>query len=71
VVPPGYTAASVALAGGNPYGVSHTPRGDRPAATTLAVARYQGARLATLAGLLSADQPAMLVNPGGEQQGIR
>lgn len=66
VVPPGYTAASVNPAGGNPYGTSHAPWGDQPMSATLAAAGHQGTRLAALATRLSAGQPVALVHPGGQ-----
>ncbi|ALJ18467.1 NAD(P)H:quinone oxidoreductase [Microbacterium sp. No. 7] len=56
IVPPGYTDASIAAAGGNPYGISVTS-GAKPRTATdadLAAARYQGGRLARVAGRLAA-----------------
>lgn len=56
IVPPGYTDRTVYAAGGNPYGVSAagSRRPDGPDADTLAAARYQGVRLARIAGRLTA-----------------
>jgi NAD(P)H dehydrogenase (quinone) len=56
VVPPGYTDPAVFAAGGNPYGVSFTDtqgKGLIPE-TTLAAARYLGARVTRFAIVLSA-----------------
>lgn len=52
IVPPGYTDESIFPAGGNPYGVSVTSGAEADSATEadLAAARYQGARLARVAG---------------------
>lgn len=53
VVAPGYTDDAVAAAGGNPYGTAH-PSGDGvPPEQVLRAARYQGSRLARIAGLLT------------------
>jgi len=53
IVPPGYTHAVVAAAGGNPYGASYTAgAGDRVSAEALTAAHYQGYRLAQYAGRL-------------------
>jgi NAD(P)H dehydrogenase (quinone) len=55
IVPTGYTDKLLYAAGGNPYGVSYSdPRGQPMPAEILAAARYQGARVAKFAGLLSA-----------------
>jgi NAD(P)H dehydrogenase (quinone) len=54
VVAPGYTADAVAAAGGNPYGTAHPSDGGPPGELSLAAARHQGARLAQIAGMLSA-----------------
>jgi NAD(P)H dehydrogenase (quinone) len=53
IVPPGYTDPSVSAAYGNPYGTAY-PSGSGADAQeqTLAAARYQGHRLATIAGQL-------------------
>lgn len=57
IVPPGYVDPVVYPAGGNPYGTSH--RGaDAPSEETLAAARYQGGRLATIAARLLATDEA-------------
>ncbi|MFJ2743193.1 NAD(P)H:quinone oxidoreductase [Streptomyces sp. NPDC087440] len=48
IVPPGFTSPTVSAAGGNPYGTTFVSgRGDL-GEETLAAARYQGERLATL-----------------------
>src|ERR687891_1424096 len=56
ILPLGYTASEVFNAGGNPYGASYTSgkevRG--PDAEALAVARYQGQRLARYAMVIAA-----------------
>ena len=56
ILPLGYTASEVFNAGGNPYGSSYTSgkevRG--PDARALAVARYQGRRLARVAAVIAA-----------------
>jgi NAD(P)H dehydrogenase (quinone) len=55
IVPPGYTHAVVAAAGGNPYGASYPAgAGDAVSADGLAAAHYQGHRLAQYAGRLVA-----------------
>jgi NAD(P)H dehydrogenase (quinone) len=55
ILPLGYTVHEVFAAGGNPYGTSyttgHTVTG--PDETALALARYQGQRLARLAGVIA------------------
>jgi NAD(P)H dehydrogenase (quinone) len=55
ILPLGYTVAEVFAAGGNPYGASfvtgHTVTG--PDEQALAVARYQGRRLARFTGVLA------------------
>jgi NAD(P)H dehydrogenase (quinone) len=61
VVAPGYTDASVALAGGNPYGTSHGSAGGLPGSDVLAAARYQGRRLAAIAELIAAAERAVRV----------
>jgi NAD(P)H dehydrogenase (quinone) len=53
IVPVGYTDASVKAAGGNPYGTSFNA-GAKVVPEALAVARYQGARLARFAEILKA-----------------
>jgi NAD(P)H dehydrogenase (quinone) len=54
IVPPGYTDPLLYAAGGNPYGTSFIAgiQGDRPGQEILAAARYQGRRLAEVAGRL-------------------
>jgi NAD(P)H dehydrogenase (quinone) len=53
IVPPGYTHAVVAAAGGNPYGASYPAgAGDAVSAEALTAAHYQGYRLAQYAGRL-------------------
>ncbi|MGF1425949.1 NAD(P)H:quinone oxidoreductase [Kitasatospora sp. LaBMicrA B282] len=53
IVAPGYTDPVVYPAGGNPYGTSHAG-GEAVSEATLAAARYQGERLATIAARLLA-----------------
>lgn len=54
IVPTGYTDSSVFAAGGNPYGASWaTADGPTPDSNALAVAHYQGKRLASIAGRLA------------------
>jgi NAD(P)H dehydrogenase (quinone) len=53
VVTPGYTDESVTQAGGNPYGTSHASGGGLPGPEVLAAARYQGRRLAAIAGVIA------------------
>jgi NAD(P)H dehydrogenase (quinone) len=54
IVPPGYTDPLLYAAGGNPYGTSFIAgrQGEKPGQETLAAARYQGRRLAEVAGHL-------------------
>jgi NAD(P)H dehydrogenase (quinone) len=54
IVPLGYTVREVFAAGGNPYGTSYTSgqRVDGPDEKALAVARYQGRRLARYAAVV-------------------
>jgi NAD(P)H dehydrogenase (quinone) len=53
IVPPGYTHAVVAAAGGNPYGASYPAgAGEAVSAEALTAAHYQGYRLAQYAGRL-------------------
>jgi NAD(P)H dehydrogenase (quinone) len=56
IVPLGYTVREVFAAGGNPYGTSYTSgrRVDGPGEDALAVARYQGRRLARYAAVVAA-----------------
>lgn len=60
IVPPGYTDHTVYAAGGNPYGtsVAASQSVDGPPAEVLAAARYQGARLARVAGQFLAGKAA-------------
>lgn len=53
IVPPGYTDPAVYGAGGNPYGTAHFSRDNALTDDVLAAARYQGHRLATVAGALA------------------
>ncbi|MFM9442792.1 flavodoxin family protein [Streptomyces acidiscabies] len=49
IVPPGYTDPSITVAGGNPYGISHTTaHGPLPSRETVDAATYQGGRLARI-----------------------
>src|SRR5438876_5775408 len=56
ILPLGYTVQDVFAAGGNPYGTSYTSGKtvDGPDTKTLAVARYQGQRLARYAAVIAA-----------------
>jgi NAD(P)H dehydrogenase (quinone) len=55
IVPPGYTHAVVAAAGGNPYGASYPAgAGDKVSTDALTAAHYQGFRLARYAARLVA-----------------
>jgi NAD(P)H dehydrogenase (quinone) len=60
ILPLGYTVREVFAAGGNPYGTSYTSgkRVDGPDARALAVARYQGQRLARYAAVVGAAREA-------------
>ncbi|TQN28299.1 NAD(P)H dehydrogenase (quinone) [Haloactinospora alba] len=49
IVPLGYTNEAVSAAGGNPYGASSTHREKNPSKEELAVANYQGTRVAEVA----------------------
>lgn len=49
IVPLGYTDSTVSAAGGNPYGASSTHREKNPSKEELAVANYQGRRVAETA----------------------
>lgn len=55
IVPPGYTDPAVYGAGGNPYGTSFVAgmQGALPPEEVLAAARYQGRRLAEVAGKMA------------------
>lgn len=52
IVPPGYNDPSVSAAFGNPYGIAHPSGSGAPSEETLAAARYQGRRLATITAQL-------------------
>jgi len=56
ILPLGYTVSEVFAAGGNPYGSSYTSGKsvEGPDVKTLAVARYQGQRLARYAAVIAA-----------------
>lgn len=54
IVPPGYTDPTVSAAFGNPYGIAHPSGAGAPSEETLAAARYQGQRLATVTAQLLA-----------------
>lgn len=56
ILPLGYTVSEVFAAGGNPYGTSYTSgkRVEGPDARAVAVARYQGQRLARYASVVAA-----------------
>jgi NAD(P)H dehydrogenase (quinone) len=60
ILPLGYTASEVFNAGGNPYGTSYTSgkRVEGPDERALAVARYQGQRLARYAAVVAAAREA-------------
>jgi NAD(P)H dehydrogenase (quinone) len=60
ILPLGYTVREVFAAGGNPYGTSYTSGKDvkGPDTKTLAVARYQGQRLARYAAVIAAARDA-------------
>ena len=60
ILPLGYTVREVFAAGGNPSGTSYTSgnRVEGPDATALAVARYQGQRLARYAAVIGAARDA-------------
>jgi NAD(P)H dehydrogenase (quinone) len=60
ILPLGYTASEVFNAGGNPYGTSFTSGKAvaGPDARTIAVARYQGERLARYAAVIAAAREA-------------
>jgi len=60
ILPLGYTVREVFAAGGNPYGTSYTSgkRVEGPDARALALARYQGQRLARYAGVIAAAREA-------------
>lgn len=60
IVPVGYTDGSVYAAGGNPYGVSHVDtKGEPQPDEILAVARYQGGRIARYAEVIAANRKAL------------
>jgi NAD(P)H dehydrogenase (quinone) len=60
ILPLGYTVSEVFAAGGNPYGTSYTSGKtvDGPDAEALAVAKYQGQRLARYAAVVAAAREA-------------
>ncbi|MEV1199199.1 NAD(P)H:quinone oxidoreductase [Microbispora rosea] len=58
IVSPGYTNPVVYPAGGNPYGTAHPGGTGAPSEDTLAAARYQGERLATITASLLAGRAA-------------
>jgi len=58
IVPVGFTSPVVRASGGNPYGVSFTATGAPLPEEKLALARYQGERLARTAQALVAARPA-------------
>lgn len=65
IVPPGYTHAVVAAAGGNPYGASYPAgAGDAVSAEALTAAHYQGHRLAQYAARLVASRGEPAPRPG-------
>jgi NAD(P)H dehydrogenase (quinone) len=69
IVPPGYTHAVVAAAGGNPYGASYTAgAGDRVSAEALTAAHYQGYRLAQYAGRLVSRPVGFAADPNGTER---
>ena len=58
IVPNGYTDQSIFAAGGNPYGTSSTGTDEGPTEEELAVARYQGRRIAEKAQALVGSRQA-------------
>jgi NAD(P)H dehydrogenase (quinone) len=60
ILPLGYTVREVFAAGGNPYGTSYTSgqRVEGPDGNALALARYQGQRLARYAAVIGAARDA-------------
>ena len=72
ILPLGYTASEVFSAGGNPYGTSYTSGKtvEGPDEKALAVARYQGQRLARYAAVVGAAREAdafRVKRPGPER----
>jgi NAD(P)H dehydrogenase (quinone) len=68
IVPPGYTHAVVADAGGNPYGASYPAGGgDAVSAEALIAAHYQGHRLAQYARRLVSGPVGLAPKPNGTQ----
>jgi NAD(P)H dehydrogenase (quinone) len=69
IVPPGYTNAVVAAAGGNPYGASY-PAGAGAAVSVeaLTAAHYQGYRLAQYASLLTLETDRSALTPDGTER---
>ena len=69
IVPPGYTNAVVAAAGGNPYGASYPAgAGDAVSAEALTAAHYQGFRLAQYAGRLVPGPAGSAPKPNGTER---
>ena len=56
IVPTGYTDDSIFAGGGNPYGASSTGSEDGPTEEELAVARFQGHRIAEKAEVFAASR---------------
>ena len=56
IVPTGYTDDSIFAGGGNPYGASSTGSEEGPTEEELAVARYQGRRIAEKAEVFAASR---------------
>ena len=56
IVPTGYTDDSIFAGGGNPYGASSTGSEDGPTEEELAVARFQGRRIAEKAEVFTASR---------------
>ncbi len=56
IVPTGYTDDSIFAGGGNPYGASSTGSEDGPTEEELAVARFQGRRIAEKAEVFAASR---------------
>lgn len=63
VVPPGYLDPSVSEAFGNPYGTAHPSSSGMPSEQTLAAARFQDLRLATITAQLLETRSADLAEP--------
>jgi NAD(P)H dehydrogenase (quinone) len=67
IVPPLSGEPAVRRAGGNPYGTSHVGRSGAPDGITLAAARHQGYRVATVADRLRSGELAAVAAGGSEQ----